>query len=148
MKKTYDILLAEKSDIGSWMRLVDIVGADFPGLDKDEYGKILADNIRDGTAICAKEQGQVVGILLFSLENAALSFIAVHPDFRCDGIASALIGEMRKKFPPKQEIWVTTFRDDDKKGEAARLLYKKIGFAEDELVEEFGYPCQKLVLRT
>jgi len=34
------------------------------------------------------------------------------------------------------------------KDKAARSLYKKIGFIEDELVEEFGYPCQKFVFRT
>lgn len=147
MKKSYDILLAGESDTERWMELVDVVGEDFPGLNRDSYEKILRENIHDGTAICAEEQGQIIGILLFSLENDTLSFIAVHPAFRGKGVASGMIREMKKKIPVNHDIWVTTFRAGDKKGEAARLLYKKMGFVEDELVEEFGYPCQKFVLR-
>lgn len=39
-----------------------------------------------------------------------------------------------------------TFRENDVKGIAPRKLYKKFGFEEDELVEEFGYPNQRFVL--
>lgn len=140
--------MAEICDVEEWMGLVDIVGDDFPGLDKDEYKKISIENIDNGTALCAKDKEKIVGILLFSLENGTLSFIAVHPDFRGSGIASNMIREMVKKFPHNQDIWVTTYRDGDKKGEAARFLYKKMGFVENELVEEFDYPCQKFVLHT
>jgi hypothetical protein len=33
-----------------------------------------------------------------------------------------------------------------KRGIAPRVLYKKFGFVEDELIEEFGYPNQRLIL--
>jgi len=148
MGKSYQISLAEIDDIEKWMALVDIVGDDFPGLDKEEYKKVLLENISAGTAVCATVRDEIVGILLFSLVNGTLSFIAVHPDFRGSGIASDMIREMIKKFPPESDICVTTFRDGDAKGEAARFLYQKIGFIEDELVEEFGYPCQKFIFRT
>ncbi len=45
-----------------------------------------------------------------------------------------------------KEITVSTFREEDEKGVAPRTLYKKFGFVEDELIEEFGYPNQKFVL--
>lgn len=45
-----------------------------------------------------------------------------------------------------KEITVSTFREEDEKGVAPRALYKKLGFIEDELIEEFGYPNQKFVL--
>ena len=45
-----------------------------------------------------------------------------------------------------KEITVSTFREEDEKGIAPRTLYKKFGFVEDELIEEFGYPNQKFVL--
>lgn len=41
---------------------------------------------------------------------------------------------------------MSTFREDDIKGIAPRSLYKKFGFEEDELIEEFGYPNQRFVL--
>ena len=144
-KNSVNILSAETSDIDEWMKLVAIVADDFPGLDKLEYEKVLLESIHNKTALCAKSQNRIIGILLFSLDNNTLSFIAVHPDFREKDIASKLIGEMLKNFSQNQKVWVTTYRDGDGKGTAARLLYKKLGFVEDELVEEFGYPCQKFV---
>ena len=45
-----------------------------------------------------------------------------------------------------KDITVATFRENDVKGIAPRKLYKKFGFKEDELIEEFGYPNQRFVL--
>ena len=142
----YDILYAEKTDIIEWMNLVDIVKDDFPGLIKEEYEKILLANIEAGTALCAKDNDKIIGVLLFSVKENTLSFLAVHPEYRGMGVAAALISNMVKKFPKDSSIWVTTYREGDVKGEAARILYKKCGFEEDELIEEFNYPCQKFVL--
>ena len=41
---------------------------------------------------------------------------------------------------------MSTFRENDVKGIAPRKLYKKFGFEEGELIEEFGYPNQRFVL--
>ena len=142
----YDILYAEKTDINEWMNLVDIVKDDFPGLIKEEYEKILLDNIEAKTALCAKVKDKIIGVLLFSVKENILSFLAVHPEYRGIGMATALIRNMVKKFPKNSNIWVTTYREGDTKGEAARILYKKCGFEEGELIEEFDYPCQKFVL--
>lgn len=43
-------------------------------------------------------------------------------------------------------ITLKTFREDDIKGIAPRLLYKKYGFAEDEFVTEFDYHLHKFTL--
>ena len=142
----YDILYAEKTDIIEWMNLVDIVKDDFPGLIKEEYEKILLDNIESKTALCAKVKDKIIGVLLFSVKENILSFLAVHPEYRGIGTATALISNMVKKFPQNSNILVTTYREGDTKGEAARILYKKCGFEEGELIEEFDYPCQKFVL--
>ena len=45
-----------------------------------------------------------------------------------------------------KDIVVSTFREGDDKGAAARAFYKKFGFVEGELIEEFGYPCQVFTL--
>ena len=67
--------------------------------------------------------------------------------YRKRGIASALIEQLLKDLDPERDVWVTTFRENDPKGVAPRTLYQKLGFVADELVEEFGYPNQKFVLR-
>lgn len=95
----YDISYAEKSDINEWMKLVDVVKNDFPGLIKEEYEKILLDNIESKTALCAKVKDKIIGVLLFSVKENILSFLAVHPEYRGIGTATALISNMVKKFP-------------------------------------------------
>jgi len=145
MDDFYGISCATSDDFDGWMLLVDIVSDDFPGLVRNEYEKVLQDCISKRTAICAKNQDRVIGLLLFSLENGTLSFLAVHPDYRGSGIATDMIKTMIRRFPQNERISVTTYREGDAKGEVARKLYKKIGFIEDELVEEFDYPCQRFV---
>ncbi len=142
----YKISHARKTDIDEWMHLVEIVKADFPGLNKEEYKKILSENIERQTALCAKNEDRVIGGLLFSLKENILLFLAVNPEYRGLRAASALIKKMTEYFPENSDIWVTTYRKEDTKGKAARILYEKCGFIEDELTEEFGYPCQKYVL--
>ena len=36
--------------------------------------------------------------------------------------------------------------EEDSKGTAPRALYRKFGFVEGELIEEFGYPNQRFIL--
>jgi ribosomal protein S18 acetylase RimI-like enzyme len=74
-----------------------------------------------------------------------LGCMAVHPDYRRSGIASELIQLMLNNLDKERDAVVTTFREGDEKGIAPRTLYKKLGFVEDELCEEFGYPQQKFI---
>ena len=47
---------------------------------------------------------------------------------------------------PDQEISMTTYREGDKADTGYRTLLKNLGFAERELLIEFGYPTQRFVL--
>lgn len=145
-----EIQYASKSDVSSWMDLVRLVKSNFPGLETEEslldYQKTLLKNINCRSAICAKSQNKVVGVLLFSTEHNMLSCMAVHPEYRRQGIATKMMKEMLTKLDRSNDICVTTFRECDEKGRAPRALYQKFGFVEDELVEEFGYPNQKFIL--
>lgn len=138
--------IAHSTDIEEWMSLVNIVEDNFPGLNKEEYQKTLKTCIENQEAICTKIQGQIVGILLFSVEHQVLAFMAVHPEFRKRGVGAAMIEYMASLFPVGSDIWVTTYRENDPQGEAARAMYLKCGFEPDELVTEMDYPCQKFVL--
>ena len=48
---------------------------------------------------------------------------------------------------PGKDVVVTTYRAGVPEGVAARAFYKRLGFAEGRLTEEFGSPVQEFVLR-
>ncbi len=135
--------LAEGKDIPQWLELIKAVEDYFPGLDYAEYEAILRDSIIKRCALVAKFNDTIAGVLIFSKEDKQIGFLAVHPDYRKLGIARKLVEFMYQQFPKNTEIFVVTYREGDKLGEAARFFYKSIGFYEGELIMEFGYPCQR-----
>lgn len=141
---------AEIQDVESWIKMIDIVQENFPGLETaekiEDYRKTVIKNIKRKTALCVKNEGEIVGVLLFSYNSKCLSCMAVHPKHRRKGIASAMIEKMLSLFPNNIDISVTTFRKDDEKGIAPRQLYEKYEFKEEALVTEFDYPLQRFIL--
>lgn len=146
----YSLCYAEVKDIDSWIKMIEIVRDNFPGLETDEdmegYRQTVIKNVKRQTAFCVKHKGDIVGIMLFSFNSKCISCMAVHPNHRRKGIAAAMIEKMLSLFPNDTDISVTTFRENDIKGIAPRQLYRKFGFKEDELVTEFNYPNQKFIL--
>ena len=47
----------------------------------------------------------------------------------------------------KDDIIVTTYREGVPEGIAARAFYKRLGFIEGKLTEEFGSPVQEFILK-
>jgi len=97
-------------------------------------------------ALCVKKEQDIVGVLLYSKKHNMICCLAVDPAYRKRGIASLLLSEALDKLDRDKDIIVSTFRENDVKGIAPRKLYKKFGFEEGELIEEFGYPNQRFVL--
>lgn len=141
---------ATLADLPAWMALVSLVRWNFPGLENEEalteHRQTVIKNIRRGTAICAKDGAKVVGVLLFSIRQNMLSCMAVHPDYRRQGIASRMIRLMLERLPAGRDVQVITFREGDEKGVAPRALYQSLGFVEGEFCCEFDYPEQKFIL--
>ena len=104
--------------------------------------------MKDQQALCMKAHDKVIGALLFSKKHNMICYLAVLPEYRNRGFASALLEEALKNLDRTKDIIVSTFRDHDDKGVAPRALYKKFGFIEGDLVEEYGYPSQKFILKT
>ena len=138
------------SDIDSWMRLVKKVSWNFPGLETeqsiDEHKIIVLKFMNDKRALCVKNEQEIVGVLLYSWKYNMICCLAVDPAYRKRGIASLLLREAIDKLDRDKDITVSTFRENDVKGIAPRKLYKKFGFEEGELIEEFGYPNLRFVL--
>ncbi len=147
----YKIEYATINELNSWMDLVRLVAWNFPGLETesllDEYKNTVIKNINRKSAICAVSRNKVIGILLFSTKYNMLCCMAVHPDYRKNGIAKLMIKEMMNNLDTSRDIIVDTFREEDMKGIAPRALYISLGFEPDELIEYLGYPNQRFVLR-
>ncbi len=143
--------LATIRDIDNWMKLVDKVKDNFPGLETkealDEHRNTVLDFMKRHSAVCAKADNKIVGILLFSKETNTLCFLAVDTQYRRQHIAEKMFSYMLEFMESGKDITVTTYRADVPKGVPARSFYKKMGFAEGELTEEFGSPVQEFILK-
>ncbi len=142
--------LARLSDLPSWMELVEAVRWNFPGLETEEllegYRQTVIKNMKRETAICARVNGKVIGGLLFSVNQCMLSCMAVHPDYRRQGVAREMIRCMLERLPADRDVRVITFREGDEKGVAPRALYQSLGFVAGEFCNEFNYPEQIFIL--
>lgn len=146
----FEIYYGTSEDIEAWMQLVRQVSRNFPGLETDEkieeHKHTVLRFMAEGRALCAKEAGEIIGVLLFSTKHNMICCLAVSPNHRKKGAAALLLTEALNRLDRTRNITVSTFRADDVKGTAPRALYKKFGFVEGKLIEEFGYPNQEFVL--
>ena len=143
-----EVVFGDSSMIDSWMQLVRKVSWNFPGLETeesiDEHKQTVLKFKKQ--ALCIRNKKTVVGVLLFSRSRNMICCLAVDPEHRKQGIASILLRKALDELDRSKEITVSTFRENDDKGIAPRALYKKFGFQEGEMTEEFGYPNQVFVL--
>lgn len=144
-----EIRLASKPDIDAWMALVEQMREAFPGLETAdamaEHRATVLDFMRNSAAVCAVEGERILGALLFSKENSMLCFLAVDPACRRQHMAQKLVHHMLTQMEEGKDITVTTYREGDPNGVAARAFYKYLGFSEGRLDEEFGCPVQEFV---
>lgn len=138
-------------DIDSWMQLVQRVRWNFPGLETEaaleDHRKTVLRFMGENRALCVKDAEKVVGVLLLSKKHNMICCLAVAPEYRRNGIASALLEKALAELDRSRDITVTTFRANDEKGIAPRALYKQFGFKEEKLMIENDYPVQRFVLR-
>ena len=146
-----DVEFGTDSDIDEWMRLVKEISPSFPGLETEEaireHRETVLRFFGKRQALCVKDGRKIVGVLLFSRGHSMICCLGISPSHRRRGIASALIEKALRQLDGTKDISVTTFREGDERGTAPRALYRRFGFTEDELCEEFGYPVQRFILR-
>lgn len=149
--RNMEIKLGTPQELDGWMELVGRVKDSFPGLETQEaleaHRKTVQEFMQRESAVCAIEDTHVVGTLLFSAEENTLCFLAVDPSFRRRHTAASMVSFMLSRMDPEWEITVTTYREGNPAGTAARAFYKSLGFTEGKLTEEFGSPVQEFVLK-
>ena len=85
--------------------------------------------------------------MLFSYENGSIDFMGSHPLYRKKGVPKAMLDKVMKELLKGKEISITTYREGDKADTGYRKEIKGLGFAEAELLVEYGYPTQRFILQ-
>lgn len=141
-----EISYASPADIPAWMGFLGPVIGGFPCLEEGAHLEQVRGYVRRGEALLLREGAAVLGAAAFSAQAGSIDFLAVHPQYRRSGAAEALLDFMVRNRFPGRAVSITTFRAGDRADMGQREEYLRLGFGESELLTEFGYPTQRLVL--
>ena len=141
-----DICLAEKSDIPIWMDLMRLVIDGYPVMNEEDYLNEITRHIKEKHALVLKDGGILVGAMAFSDNPSCIEFLGIHPQYRKQDIQKLFLDVLLETYLPGKEISMTTYREGDKADIGHRELLKNLGFAERELLIEFGYPTQRFTI--
>ncbi|MCE5189720.1 MAG: GNAT family N-acetyltransferase [Eubacteriales bacterium] len=141
----WEIVFATENDIPCWMKLVRLVVDGFPYLQEDEYIRVLKQKIETRQALILKDGETAAGILLFSQKEGNIDFLGTHPLYRGKGIPQALLDKVMGELLTGRDISITTYRKGDRADTGQRKEIMEMGFAEAELLVEFGYPTQRFI---
>ncbi|HJB63758.1 MAG TPA: GNAT family N-acetyltransferase [Candidatus Microbacterium pullistercoris] len=121
-------------DIDSWLELARDVRHVF-GPMPDLLAHIQR-GISRRTAMVTLRSGSVVGAMLLSGPGKpqTIRWLAVHPNYRGQGVGTALLRSAIRHWP-EGDIAVVTFPANHRGGQAARRLYKRNGFASQGLTD-------------
>ena len=142
----WNIHYASEEDIPCWMTLVRLVVDGFPHLYEDEYIHVLKQRIRTRQALILKDHEIAIGAMLFSFKTGSIDFMGTHPLYHKKGIPKAFLDKVMGELLKGMDISITTYREGDKADTGHRKEIMELGFAEAELLVEFGYPTQRFVL--
>ena len=145
-----EVFYGTPEQIDAWMELVFTLRSVFPGLETEKaleaHRRTVLEFMEGGEALCARRGEKLAGALLFSRRENSICCLGVLPEYRRQGVASALLEQALRELDRERDITVTTFRAKDPNAAAPRALYRKFGFREGKLTLEFGYPNQVFVL--
>ena len=149
IQKTFgkgDICLAKKEDILSWMDLMRLVIDGYPVMDESDYLKDITKHIEEKRALVLKDGDILIGAMAFSDNPGSIDFLGIHPQYRKQDIQKLFLEVLLETYLPGKEVSMTTYREGDRADTGHRDLLKKLGFAERELLIEYGYPTQRFVI--
>ena len=141
-----DICLAEKSDIPIWMDLMRLVIDGYPVMNEEDYLNEITRHIEEKHALILKYGDILVGAMAFSDNPSCIDFLGIHPQYRKQEIQKLFLDVLLEMYLPGKEISMTTYREGDRADTGHRELLKNLGFAERELMIEYGYPTQRFTI--
>ena len=144
--KKDDICFAEKSDIPIWMDLMRLVIDGYPVMNEADYLNEITRHIEEKNALVLKDGGILVGAMAFSDNPSCIDFLGIHPQYRKQDIQKLFLDVLLETYLPGKEISMTTYREGDRADTGHRELLKNLGFAERELMIEYGYPTQRFTI--
>ena len=144
--KKDDICLAEKSDIPILMDLMRLVIDGYPVMNEDDYLNEITRHIEEKHALVLKDDGILVGAMAYSDNPSCIDFLGIHPQYRKQDIQKLFLDVLLETYLPGKEISMTTYREGDRADTGHRELLKNLGFAERELMIEYGYPTQRFAI--
>ena len=144
--KKDDICFAEKSDIPIWMDLMRLVIDGYPVMNEEDYLNEITRHIEEKHALVLKDGGILVGAMAFSDNPSCIDFLGIHPQYRKQDIQKLFLDVLLETYLPGKEISMTTYREGDRADTGHRELLKNLGFAERELIIEYGYPTQRFTI--
>ena len=142
-----DICIARVEDIPAWMDLMRLVIDGYPAMDEADYLKEITRAMEENRALILKACDILIGAMIFSKIANSIEFLGIHPQYRNQKIQKLFLEVLLETYLPGQEISMTTYREGDKADTGHRDLLKCLGFAERELLIEYGYPTQRFVLK-
>lgn len=142
----WNIAFASEEHIPAWMELVRLVIDGFPQLQEDEFLAELKRYIQNKQALIVMDGAVAVGIMLFSYQTGSIDFMGIHPFYRKKGLPKAFFDKVIGELMKGKDITITTYREGDRADTGHRQMIQGLGFAEAELLVEFGYPTQRFIL--
>lgn len=140
------VVYAVPEDLDHWLPFLSQVIPGFPHLEKAQHMAQLHRHITHQQVLLVKDGPAIVGAVAFSPETGHIHFLASHPQCRQLGIDKALLDALTRDLFPHRSFSITTFRPGDKADTGQRAAYQRLGFTEGELLTQFGYPVQRLIL--
>lgn len=141
-----NIRFATTTDIPACLELAYLVIDGFPNLNENEFLTELKKGILEQRVLILTDNAIAIALMSINYHTGSIDFFGVHPLYRKYGITKMFLDKVMNELLIDKNISVTTFRKGDKADTGYRKAYKELGFAEAELLVEFGYPTQKLVL--
>ena len=111
---------------------------------KNEYLIELEKGILEQRVLILSDNDIAIALMSINYHTGSIDFFGVHPLYRKYGITKMFLDKVMNELLIDKNISVTTFREGDKADTGYRKAYKELGFAEAELLVEFGYPTQKI----
>lgn len=144
--KSWHPAYAAPPDLPDWMHFTALVIGGFPRLDASAHRAQAIRRIAAQEALIVQDNGLLIGAAAFSRPTGHIEFLAVHPQYQHSGVAESLLNALRRSHFPGRPLTVATFRRNDKADTGQRAAYQRLGFTPADLLTEYGYPTQRLIL--